>query len=122
MTENGASCYGDVAEWPTKDRLAAILREAGLRIHVGRYSIRVEDCDHFVFQEYGGDLGPPCIEADADTVEDMMRDAMLVSGALTRARVVHRFEVYDYRSGELAAYLHFEWPDPESPDPTVVGS
>ena len=52
---------------------------------------------------------------------DMMRDAMLVSGALTRARVAHRLEVYDCRSGEPAGYLHFGWPRPENRDLTIAG-
>ncbi len=118
MAGTGAICYGDVSQWPTKDGMAAILRKAGFRVYVGRYSVRVEDCDHFIFQEYGGDLGDPCVEADADTVEEMMRDAKLVSDALARAGIVHRFEVYDGQ-GELAGYLHFQWPSPENPGPTI---
>ncbi len=89
--------------------MATILRNGGLRIQVGRYSVRVEDCSHFVFQEYGGDIGDPSIDADADTVADMIREAQLVSDALTRAGVKHRFEVYD-DGNVLAAYLHCEWP------------
>lgn len=49
--------------------------------------MRVEDCSHFVFQEYGGDTGDPSIDADADTVADMIREAQLVSDALSRAGV-----------------------------------
>ena len=89
--------------------MAAILREAGLRIHVGRYSVRVKECDHFIFQEYGGGIGEPRIDADAESPEQMMRDARLVSNALARAEIVHRFEIYD-ATPKLAGYLHFKWP------------
>jgi hypothetical protein len=102
-----ARVAGQLDVWPTKDRMAAILRANGLRVHVGRYSIRIEDCSHFVFQEYGGDLGDPAI--DADTVTDMIREAGLVSGALSRADIKHRFEIYD-DCDTLAGYLHHLWP------------
>jgi hypothetical protein len=90
--------------------MAAILRDAGLRLYVGPYSIRVEDCARFKFQEYGGDLGQPIIDASAETVEGMMQDGRLVSQALARAGVKHRFEVYDDDGDELAGYLHHGWP------------
>jgi hypothetical protein len=86
-----------------------ILRRAGLCVSVGRYSMRVEDCSHFVFQQYGGDRGPPVIDADADSLDAMLRDAGLVSRALAAAGVRHRFEM-DNESNELLGYLHFEWP------------
>jgi hypothetical protein len=104
-----AHIAGEVALWPTKERMVALLSDAGLRVLVGRYSIRVQDCSHFVFQEYGGDLGNPSIDADADTVEDLMREGRLVSDALARAGVRHRFEIYN-DSHELSGYLHHEWP------------
>ncbi len=96
--------------------MAAILCAAGLRVHVGRYSIRVQDCSHFVFQEYGGDLGDPTVNADANTVEDMVREGGLVSDALAPAGVRHRFEIYNDRD-ELSGYLHFEWPLQENSEP-----
>ena len=107
-----AHIAGQLAAWPTKDRMAAILRDAGLRVYVGRYSIRVEDCSHFVFQEYGGDLGDPCVDADADTAEELMGEARLVSDALARAGIRHRFGIYD-DNGDLCGYLHHEWPSSE---------
>jgi hypothetical protein len=107
----GTSAYlgGEIPAWPSKRRLSAILGEAGLTVAIGRYSVRVEDCSHFIFQEYGGDLGVPVIEADADSAEELLRDAKLVSEALARAGVRHRFEIYDDRP-EMAGYLHHEWP------------
>lgn len=102
---------GEVDNWPTKDQLAAILRKAGLSVRVGRYSVRIDDCAHFVFEEYGGDLGNPQIDADADSIEDLVRDGRLVSDALARAGLRHRFEIYDDADpARPAAYLHYDWP------------
>jgi len=86
---------------------------------VGRYSVRVEDCSYFVFQEYGGDMGDPSIDADADTVEEMMREGQLVSEALARAGVRHRFEIYDDHDN-LSGYLHHEWPLQENAEPAAA--
>jgi len=104
-----AHIAGELTWWPTKERMAAILRDAGLRVQVGRYSVHVQDCSHFVFQEYGGDLGGPTVDADAETVEELMREGRLVSDALARAGVRHRFEIYDDRDA-LCGYLHHGWP------------
>lgn len=105
------SCWiaGELAEWPTKEGLAEILRAAGLTVYVGRYSIRIENCYHFTFQEYGGDLGDPCIDADASSLEEMMRDGALVSNVLAQANIRHRFEIYDVDQN-LLGYLHHLWP------------
>lgn len=100
---------GELSTWPDKERMAAILRDAGLRVSVRRYSVRVEDCSHFVFQEYGGDLGEPSIHADAASLDEMMRDGKLVSEALARAGIRHRFELYD-AANEMVSYLHHDWP------------
>ena len=112
-----AHLAGRVEKWPPMDRMAAVLRDAGLHIAVGTYSIRVNDCSHFVFQEYGGDLGDPQIDADADTPADMLRDGRLVSNALARAGLRHRFEIFDDDAGDskaIAGYLHHDWPLIES--------
>src|SRR5437016_3006416 len=95
MNETNSHIAGQLAKWPAKDHMASILRDAGLRVNVGRFSIRVVDCSHFVFQQYGGDLGDPVVEADADSVEEMMRVGKLVSEALARVGLKHRFEIYD---------------------------
>lgn len=89
--------------------MAKILRKAGLNIYVGHYSVRVEDCSHFSFEQYGGDLGDPMIDADAPSVEAMLRDGKLVSDVLAKAKIRHRFEIYDYRR-EIVGYLHYDWP------------
>lgn len=108
-----AHIAGQLAGWPTKDGMAAILRNAGLRVQVGQYSVRIQNCSHFVFQEYGGDLGDPSVDADADTVEELIREGRLVSDALARAGVRHRFEIYNDRD-ELCSYLHYNWPPQEN--------
>lgn len=100
---------GQLDSWPTKERMARMHRAVGLRVQVGPYSVRVEDCSLFVFQGYGGDLGDPTVDADADDVDDLMREGRLVSDALARAGLRHRFEVYD-DNNELSGYLHHEWP------------
>ena len=99
--------------------MAAILRGAGLRVYVGRCSVRVEDCSYYVFQEYGGDLGDPSIDADTDTVEELTREGRLVSEALARAGVRHRFGIYDDQ-GKLSGYLHHEWPLQENAEPSAA--
>lgn len=105
----GAHVAGELAYWPTKDKMAAILRDGGLRVQVGRDSIRVGNCTQFVFGEFDGDLGDPIIEAEAKSVEEMTRDAQLVSDALARADVAHRFEIYDDRD-KLSGCLQHYWP------------
>ncbi len=100
---------GELAVWPSMEGMATLLRSAGLAVTVGKYSIRIEGHSRFAFEEYGGDLGDPVIEADAESVPDLMATSRLVSQALARAEVVHRFEVYD-DARELAGYLHHGWP------------
>jgi hypothetical protein len=109
MPDTSAYLAGELEPWPTKDRMVALLRDAGLDFKEGRYSIRVEDCSHFIFEEYGGDLGDPQIDADADSLEQMMRDGKLISDILTHAGIKHRSEIYDDQN-EMASYLHHEWP------------
>lgn len=78
-------------------------------MYVGRYSIRLEDCEHFVFQEYGGDFGDPQIDADASTLEKMTADAERVSAALASEDIRHRFEIYD-NNDAMVGYIHHRWP------------
>ena len=99
---------GELDAWPSKYQLARILRKAGLTVCVGSYSVRIEDYSHFVFQDYGGDLGSPQIDADADSLDEMLSEAKSVSEALAAAGIRHRFEIYD-DSDEMVGYLHHEW-------------
>lgn len=101
---------GELAVWPDKGRMASLLRSAGLRVSVGRHSIRIADFSHFVFQEYGGDLGEPRIEADADSAEILASEAQRISDVLSGAGLVHRFEIYQDGIDEIKHYFHFGWP------------
>jgi len=105
----GARLVGGLERWPSKEGMADILRAGGLTVTVGLYSVCVEGGSLFTFQEYGGDLGDPVIDADAESVPELLAAARLVSEALARAGVVHRFELYD-DDDELAGYLHHGWP------------
>jgi hypothetical protein len=110
MNDTSAVVAGELASWPTKEDMETVLRRAGLRIRSGRYSIRVDDCSHFIFQLYGGDIDTPQIEVDAETVGKLIQDSKLVSVALSAGGIKHRFEVYDHNE-EMVAYFHYEWPN-----------
>jgi hypothetical protein len=101
--------YGQLEKWPSKTEMARLMETAGFSVHVGLYSIRLQDCEHFAFQEYGGDLGDPQFDADAGTLEKMFEDGGRVSAALTAADIRHRFELYN-DNDELVGYLHHRWP------------
>jgi hypothetical protein len=105
----GFVLIGQIESWPTKNQMATLLRQAGLTFELGRFSISMTGMEHFVFQGYGGDLGKPTIDADAATLEIMLRDARLVSHALAAADLRHRFEIYD-ADVRCVAYLCHRWP------------
>jgi len=109
MSDRCPLVRGELKQWPSKDRMGELLRESGLQVTVRRYSVRIDDCSHFIFQEYGGDLGEPRIDADAETTAEMLRDAERVSSALARAGLVHKFEVYDGHNAQVG-YFHHDWP------------
>jgi hypothetical protein len=96
-------------QWPTKERMAQILREAGLRITTGRYSVSVEGDARILFEEYGGDLGDPTVDAHADSAAQLLNAIGKISDALSRAKVVHAFTVYDEHDSVIG-YFHYEWP------------
>lgn len=108
----GAWIAGRLKKWPSKAGMAAILRAAGLTVAVGTYSVHVVGGSRFIFQEYGGDLGDPVIDADSESVSGLLATATLVSEALGCAQVVHRFELYDDDSDALVGSLHYGWPLP----------
>lgn len=105
--------YGQLENWPSKTEMARLMEAAGFSVYVGQYSIRLQDCEHFAFQEYGGDLGDPQFDADASSLEKMLKDGGRVSDALTAAGIRHRFELYN-DSDELVAYLHHRWPQEQA--------
>jgi hypothetical protein len=61
MEDSSINVAGELSPWPAKNYLARLLRSAGLNIHVGQYAIRVEDCSHFCFQNYGEDICEPAL-------------------------------------------------------------
>ena len=89
--------------------MQSLLVDAGLKVKVGQYSIRIDCESHFVFQQYGMDISEPMIEADADSFEQLIHDAKKVSIALSRGGIRHRFEIYNV-DNQLVAYLHHDWP------------
>ena len=107
-SSDGATLAAEISDWPTKTELVSIFRSDGYAVNEGRYSIRLEDFDHFSFQELGQDLSEGCITADGE-VEELITFSKRVSATLAKAGVKHRFEVYS-ESDELAAYIHHEWP------------
>lgn len=108
---------GELDWWPPKSEMADLLRSAGFVVNVGTYSIRLDDCEHFVFQEYGDDVGQPTIDADGNSLDAMLKDGNRVSAALASHGIRHRFEIYN-SDGDMVGYIHHRWPLPaEPPDP-----
>ncbi|MCB1053182.1 MAG: hypothetical protein KDC71_21460 [Acidobacteria bacterium] len=108
LHEGFARLFGQMDAWPSKHELAEILCAAGIPIYVGRISIRVENFDEFIFRDLD-ERGWQIIDASAISLESLLAMARRVSNALTSAALRHRFEIYNYEE-ELAAYLHFQWP------------
>ena len=104
-----ASLAGEISDWPEKTEMARLLRKAGFQVTVGRFSIRLDDFDHFAFREYGGDLGDPCITADNESLDALLAFSGRVSQALSANSIRHRFEIYDGNEN-LAGYFHHSWP------------
>jgi hypothetical protein len=99
--------FGELGPWPRRTKLTAALIAGGFTVSAGRYAVRIRDLSHFVFDDYG--TKQPVIDADADSVEEMLRDGARVSAALTKAGMRHRFEVYD-ADRVLRGYFHHLWP------------
>lgn len=115
LMDTNVRLHGQLEKWPSKTEMARLMEAAGFSVYVGRYSIRLQDCEHFVFQEYGGDLGDPQFDADASTLEKMLKDAGRVSAALTAADIRHRFELYN-DNDELVGYVYHRWPQEQTDD------
>lgn len=101
---------GQLSRWPSKFEMAKLLRDAGLTVRVGQFSITINDCEHFSFEHYAGDFDP-CIEANAGTIDQMRHDAQLVSRALAMAGIGHNFEMYD-ETDAMVDLLQHDWPPP----------
>lgn len=100
---------GGLDHWPSKSALAGMFRSDGYLVTEGRYSVRLDDFDHFEFRELGGDLGPGRVTAESNSAEKLIAFSRRVSKTLADAGVRHQFEIYS-GADELAAYLHHDWP------------
>ena len=109
MDDEYASLSAGIEGWPSKEEMCRILESENLSLNVGKYSIRIIEFDSFVFREYGGDLGDPCITAEAESTEELIRQSKIVSQALSKEDIRHRFEIYGTDEG-LVLYLHHKWP------------
>lgn len=109
MIEQYATLASEISKWPSKAELVNMFGSDGYAVIEGKYSVRLDDFDHFVFRELGGDLGPGCITADHASTEELVSTCERVSQTLAKAGVKHRFEVYSEKE-ELAAYIHHNWP------------
>ena len=105
MSNSSSYLSGEFAVWPNKSRLVEALHAAGLKVREGQHSIRVESCEHFVFQ---GLPDLPAIDADATSAAEMIADARRVSDALSAAQIPHRFEVYG-PADELLECFQYQW-------------
>lgn len=108
--DTSAGLYGHLAKWPTKGQMVSLLRSGGLSVSEGTYSIRIADFSHFVFQEYGGDLGDPQIDADAADAETLAAEAQRVSDILAKAGIAHRFEIYQADDEQMTHCFQHNWP------------
>lgn len=106
--DHGYVMHGELAPWLSQSDTAALFRNAGFKVDVGKHSVRIDACSIFSFESFG--LGEPCIECDADDLETMLADLKRVSEALTVNGIRHRFEVYASDGGEQLAYFHDHWP------------
>ncbi|MES2571979.1 MAG: hypothetical protein V4710_18235 [Verrucomicrobiota bacterium] len=101
---------GELADWPDMRRMASLLQAADLHLSIGQYSIRLDNFSHFIFREFGGDLGDPQIEADADDVQTLAAEAKRVSEIFSDAGLIHRFEIYQHGTDVMTHYFHYGWP------------
>ena len=108
MTEPdySAMACGQIGRRSSPAEIASSLRANGVNADHNQYCVRVLDCSHFKFVFVDGFAD---IDADADRTEAMLADASVVSTALSKAKIKHCFEVYDYND-TLVRYLHHDWP------------
>ena len=112
MTNTSSFLSGSLDPWPAKETLRKLLQSNGLDIYLGKYSVRLMNLDSgssFSFEHYGGDICDPTISAYSNSPENMLSVAQLVSNTLIKAKIKHRFEIYDYED-KMTSYLHHEWP------------
>ena len=99
----------EISNWPPKAELSNMFRGAGYIVSEGKFSVRLEGIDNFVFRELDDDLRSGSVSADHRSTEEFIAFCRLVSKTLAESEVKHRFEVYS-KTKDLAAYLHHDWP------------
>ena len=104
-----AVTYGQLGFRTAPADLASLLTEHGVNASWNKFCVEVNDCSHFKFEFTNGHAA---LDADADTLEQMIADARMVSDALTSAGIKHQFSVHDHHE-ELITHFHHEWPPVE---------
>jgi hypothetical protein len=107
MRSASAWLTGEFDPWPSRDELARILGDGGLRLEVDEYSVRILDGPGIVF-DHLDDFVAPMVTADTADVQALVDAATRVSAILAANDIAHRLEVHR-ADGKLAAYLHHGW-------------
>lgn len=107
MRSASAWLTGEFDPWPSRDELARILGDGGLRLEVDEYAVRILDGPGIVF-DHLDDFVAPMVTADTADVESLVDAATRVSAILAASGIAHRLEVHR-ADGSLAAYLHHGW-------------
>jgi hypothetical protein len=105
MTDTTAIAYGRLPSRISVNELRSLVSSCGLTPSTGDiHHVSVEECSHFLFRENGD--GGYLLSADADNTEALLKDAALVSAALTGKQVEHSFEVYDDRDRLVSTFAY----------------
>ena len=78
-----AQIYGDFPGSHSPQQLGQTLARQGLRVQANPYCVRILDCSHFKLEVFDGTV---TVDGDADTVEEAIRDAELVSLTSSQGR------------------------------------
>jgi hypothetical protein len=85
--------------------------------YVGGEYVRVYDGDaNLTLECLSGEF---LARADADSAAQVLAAATLISEALTRLDLCHRFEVYSEAADDMVAYLHHRWPTDTMTEPSA---
>ena len=93
--------YGYFPEVHHRHALGDALTRQGLKVSVNRYCVRVLSCSHFILEVTNGNV---TLDADAETVEEAIDKAELVSAALANEQIHHQFIVMDENDEEVASF------------------
>jgi hypothetical protein len=93
--------YGHFPEMHRRLALGDALTRQGLKVSVNRYCVRVLSCSHFILEVTNGNVS---LDADAETVEEAIDNARLVSTALANEQIRHQFTVMDENDEEVVSF------------------